>query len=342
MSRVSPATPLIDSTVEDPDPGSKDRRAPQLVPSAPVSSRAKTGPPLGALLVERHGLTEEQLRDAIEQQQRLRKRLGEVLIALGYASPDAVLEELSAQMGVPPARVNSYTITPEAVKCLPEKIARKFHAVPLVKLGSSLVVATDNPRDLNALDDLRFAAGCAIEIMVALESEIQAAIDKCYGSQFGLRDEAQDHGFVVVDLPGPQLDLHDEAAQKNATSLVNRIIARAMADRASDIHLEPNRHNLRVRFRIDGMFHDVASLLTAVAPAVIARLKVVSGMDITVNRAPQDGRFSATINARGLDVRMSTYPTIWGEKAVLRLLDRSSLQLSVDRLMTGATRDRFR
>jgi type IV pilus assembly protein PilB len=292
--------------------------------------------------VERQAVTEEQLREAIEQQHRSRKRLGEVLIELGYASADTVLDGLSAQLGVPPTRVNSYTVTPEAVSCLSEKVARKYSAVPLLKVGTSLVVATANPRDLQALDDLRFAAGCAVQTMVALEAEIQAAIDRCYGSQFALRDESDDHGLVVVDEPGPQLDLQDEAQQKSATTLVDRIVARAVADRASDVHLEPTRHNLRVRFRIDGMFHDVASLLPAVSPAVIARLKVLSGMDIAVNRTPQDGRFSATINTRGIDVRMSTYPTIWGEKAVLRLLDRTALQLSIDRLMGGETREAFR
>jgi type IV pilus assembly protein PilB len=324
---------------DDPVPSVETR--PRLVPNA-GPQRPSQSPPLGEILVERQTVTPQQLEEAIELQRRTRKRLGQVLIDLGFASPDAVLDGLSAQQGVPPTRVNAYTVTPEAVACLSEKIARKYAAVPLLKTGTSLVVATANPRDLEALDDLRFAAGCAIQAMVALEAEIEAAIDKCYGSQLGFKEDPAETGTVVVDLPGPQLDLHDEQAQKSATSIVDRVLARAVADRASDAHLEPTRHGLRVRFRVDGTFHEVATLLPALAPAVIARLKVLGGMDIAVSRLPQDGRFSATVNARGLDVRMSTYPTIWGEKAVLRLLDRTALQLSVDKLMTGTTRDGFR
>jgi type IV pilus assembly protein PilB len=306
------------------------------------TSRRRHTPPLGEILIERNTLTADQLRDAMEQHRRLRKRLGQTIVDLGYASPEAVLDGLSAQLGVPPTQVNAYTVTPEAIACVPERIARKYTAVPLIKVGTSLLVATANPWDLQALDDLRFAAGCPIQPMIALESDVLAAIERCYGRGFAPKDDLDDHAVVVVDSPGPQLDLHDELAQRSATALVDRIIARAVSDRASDVHLEPTRHHLRVRFRIDGTFHDAATLLPALAPSVVARLKVLSGADIAVSRTPQDGRFSATINARGLDVRMSTYPTIWGEKVVLRLLDRTALQLSIDRLMDGRTRDLFR
>ena len=144
-------------------------------------SHAK-GPALGEILVERKTLTEEQLREAMTRQQRSRKRLGEILMELGFASPDAVLDGLSAQLGVPPTRVNSFTVTPEALTYLSEKVARKYTAVPLLKVGSTLIVATANPRDLQALDDLRFAAGCEVQTMIALESEIQQALATFYGN----------------------------------------------------------------------------------------------------------------------------------------------------------------
>jgi type IV pilus assembly protein PilB len=129
---------------------------------------------------------------------------------------------------------------------------------------------------------------------------------------------------------------------KSATSIVDRILARGSSDRASDIHLEPNKNGLKIRFRVDGLLHEIADLLPGLAPAVIARVKVLAGMNIAEHRNPQDGRFSATINSRGLDVRASTYPTIWGEKAVLRLLDRSGLQKSVAGVMSGRTLEAFR
>jgi type IV pilus assembly protein PilB len=123
---------------------------------------------------------------------------------------------------------------------------------------------------------------------------------------------------------------------------VDRILARGVGDRASDIHIEPTKHSLRVRFRIDGILHEVAEFLPVLAPAVVARLKVLASMDIAVHRNPQDGRFSATINGKSLDVRTSTFPTIWGEKAVLRLLDRTNLQRSTTHVMSGRALETFR
>ena len=316
-------------------------RWPRAVLDEKPSRAPRKGPALGEILLERKTLTEEQLREAMSRQQRSRKRLGEILMEMGFATPEAVLDGLSTQLGVPPTRVNSYTVTPEALECLSEKIARKYTAVPLLKAGSTLVVATANPRDLQALDDLRFAAGCEVRTMIALESEIQEALTKLYGNPFSNDLEAEP-ASVVVDVAGPQLDLQDQSTQRSATSIVDRILARGVSDRASDIHLEPTKHSLRVRFRIDGMLHEVADLLPALAPAVVARLKVLGNMDIAIHRNPQDGRFSATVNGRSLDVRVATYPTIWGEKAVLRLLDRTSLQRSLSSVMDGTTLDVFR
>jgi type IV pilus assembly protein PilB len=295
---------------------------------------------LGEILVERNTLTPHQLGEAIERQQRSQKRLGELLMELGFADADSVLEGLSSQLGVPPTRVNTFTVTREALPYLSEKIARKYTAVPMLKLGSTLVVATADPRDLHALDDLKFAAGCQVSTMIALESEIREALEAFYGNPF-TRGESEQPS-VVVDLVSTELDLQDEGAQKSAIEMVDRILARGAADRASDIHLEPTQHSLRIRFRIDGILHEIADLLPALAPAVIARLKIMAGMDIAEHRNPLDGRFSATINGRSVDVRSSTYPTIWGEKAVLRLLDRSGLHRSVSGVMSGKPLDAFR
>ena len=315
--------------------------------SAPPPPKPRSGgerpetPHLGAMLLEQKLVSHDQLRQAMERQKRTRRRLGRVLVELGFTTPEAVLEALSAQLGVPSTRVNSYTVNPDAVQCLSEKVARKHMAFPLLKVGATLVVAIASPKDLHALDDLRFASGYSIQMMVAMETEIQAALDKYYGNTFGAT-EGEEVGTVVIDIPGPQLDLNDEAAERSAVSLVDRIIAKAAADRASDIHLEPGKNSLRVRFRIDGTFHEVAQLLLALAPAVLARVKVLSNMDITEHRLPQDGRFSATVGGRGLDMRTSTYPTIWGEKAVLRLLDRTMLQLSIGGLMPSPTLEQYR
>jgi len=329
---TAPTTPATD------DAASALHAVPR--PDGPARAPRK-GPALGEILVESKTLTEEQLREAMTRQQRSKKRLGEILMELGFASPDEVLDGLSTQLGVPPTRVNSYTVTPEALAYLSEKIARKYTAMPLIKVGSTLMVATANPRDLQALDDLRFAAGCEVQTMIALESEIQHALATFYGNQFDNNTD-DERASVVVDVPAVQADLQDHSTQTSAISIVDRILARGATDRASDIHLEPAKHCLRVRFRIDGLMHEVVELLPVLAPAVVARLKILAGMDISVHRNPQDGRFSATINGNSLDVRTSTYPTIWGEKAVLRLLDRSSLHRSVSNVMSGRALQTFR
>lgn len=313
---------------------------PRVVARNAESPQSKKGPALGEILVDRKTLTPDQLRKAMARQQGSRKRLGELLMELGFADADTVLDGLSAQLGVPPTRVNSLTVTPEGLASLPERVARKYIAMPMLKVGSTMIVATANPRDLQALDDLRFAAGCEIQTMIALESEIQKALESFYGNPF--QHDDSESSSVVVDAQGPQLDLQDPSVLKSAISIVDRILARGASDRASDIHLEPTKNSLRIRFRVDGLLHEIGDLLPALAPSVIARLKVLSGMDIAEHRNPQDGRFSATINSRSLDVRASTFPTIWGEKAVLRLLDRSGLQQSVDGVMSGKTLETFR
>jgi len=191
---TAPTTPATD------DAASALHAVPR--PDGPARAPRK-GPALGEILVESKTLTEEQLREAMTRQQRSKKRLGEILMELGFASPDEVLDGLSTQLGVPPTRVNSYTVTPEALAYLSEKIARKYTAMPLIKVGSTLMVATANPRDLQALDDLRFAAGCEVQTMIALESEIQHALATFYGNQFDNNTD-DERASVVVDVPAVQ------------------------------------------------------------------------------------------------------------------------------------------
>ena len=292
---------------------------------------------LGGLLRERGLLTDEQLETAIARQQKTGRRLGHILVELGFVTAEAVLEALSQQLGVKTARVNGYTVDPDAIKALPEKVARRHTACPLQKVGSTLVVALASPKDLVALDDLRFASGCEVQTVLALEEEILSAINRYYRDEWlpAAPDDAS--GTVVLDSPSAQLLTRDEAAERSAVAMLERVIARAASDGASDVHFEPAADALRVRFRVDGTFREVAVLAKELTPAVVARVKVLSGMDIAEHRIPQDGRFSAVIgDERRLDLRSSTYPTVHGEKAVLRLLDSSGLRLQLDRVgLTG-------
>ncbi len=292
---------------------------------------------LGSLLLQRGLITQEQLDAAIAAQQTTGRRLGHILVDMGFATADAVLEALSQQLGLPAVRVNAYTLNAETVRALPEKVARRHTAFPLQKVGTTLVVALASPKNLTALDDLRFAAGCEIQTVLALESEIEEALNRYYNDEWLQRDGEEAAGDVVIDSYSAQILTRDEAAERSAVSLLERVIARAAGENASDIHFEPRLDDFRIRFRVDGTFRDAALLAPAMAPAVVARIKVLSGMDIAEHRLPQDGRFSATVGEQRLDLRGSSYPTIHGEKAVLRLLDSGRLRLKLDRIGLNGT-----
>jgi type IV pilus assembly protein PilB len=340
----------------NPDPaGAKGVSTQGSVSDARVGQRVPE--PLGAMLLQRKFITAEQLQAAIEQQKLTGRRLGNVLVSMGFTTPDAVLGALSLQLGVPAARLNGYTVHQDAVSALPEKVARKHLAFPLVKVGCTLKVAVASPNDLAALDDIRFASGCRIETVVALEDEIREAFDRYYTGE-GLPKEGEEasdliivetpsmdrrdatqserrrsgSGRRVTDLVSADGGAYDEETERSAVRVVERILIRAIAENASDIHFEPMEEVLRVRCRVDGTFRDIAYLSAAIAPAILARIKVLSGMDIAEHRLPQDGRFSVVSNAHPLDLRASSYPTLYGEKVVLRLLDHSQLALRLDRI----------
>jgi type IV pilus assembly protein PilB len=286
---------------------------------------------LGALLCERGLLTEDQLQSAILRQQQTGRRLGHVLVELGLATADAVLEALSQQMGVPTVRINAFTVNTDALNALPEKVARRHTAFPLQKVGTTLMVALASPKNLSALDDLRFACGCEIQTVLALEDEIVSAIDRYYRDEWVPAAPAEDGaGSVKIESIATQWLQRDEAAERSAVSMLERVIGRAAKEGASDIHFEPRQEDFRIRFRVDGTFRDVALLPIELAPALVARVKVLAGMDIAEHRLPQDGRFSASVEDRRLDLRSSTYPTVHGEKAVLRLLDSNGLGRRLD------------
>ena len=300
---------------------------------------------LGSLLVERGLITERQLEVAIHEQKTTGRRLGQVLVEHGVVTPDALLEVLSAQLGVPTTRVNAYTVNPEALAALPEKVARRHTAFPLLKTGTTLLVALPMPKDLAALDDLRFASGCEIQTVLALEDEIVAALNRYYCDEWLPDIAPADAKPVVIDSPTAELELlaRDEAAERSAAAVLERVIARAATDGASDIHFERRQDDFHVRFRVDGTFREIAVLPPQLAPALVSRIKVLSSMDIAEHRLPQDGRFSASVGGQRLDMRSSTYPTVHGEKAVLRLLDGGRLRLTLDKAgMNGGALESMR
>jgi type IV pilus assembly protein PilB len=326
MPQTNPVVRDIDS------PALPDLRQPGHPPSAkrPNGAAPRGHVALGALLVDRALITQAQLDTAIREQKSTGRRLGKVLVDRGLLPPEALLEVLSEQLGVPTVRINAYSVNAEAIATLPEKVARRHTAFPLQKTGTTLIVALPMPKDLAALDDLRFASGCEIQTVLALEDEIVSALNRYYRDEWLPDIEPADADAVVIDSPAPDLLQRNEAAERSAVSVLERVIARAAADRASDIHFESRQQDFHVRFRVDGTFREIAVLPPAVAPAIIARIKVLSCMDIAEHRVPQDGRFSATVGDNRLDLRSSTYPTVHGEKAVLRILDSGRIRVTLE------------
>jgi type IV pilus assembly protein PilB len=306
-------------------------RDPAKAPLREVSHASEGPKALGEMLRERGLLTIEQLDAAIARQQQTGRRLGNVLVELGLVTPEAVLEALSLQMGMPTVRINAFTVNTDALGALSEKVARRHTAFPLRKIGTTLVVALASPKDLSALDDLRFACGCEIQTVLALEREIVAAIDRYYRDEW-VPSAGEENGAdaVKIESVATQWLARDEAAERSAVSMLERVIGRAAKEGASDIHFEPRQDDFRVRIRVDGTFRDIALLPSELAPALVARVKVLAGMDIAEHRLPQDGRFSASVDDKRLDLRSSTYPTVHGEKAVLRLLDNSGLRRNLE------------
>jgi len=332
-------------------------------PASRRAVRARGAAALGEVLLDRGVITAEQLQIAIDHQRTTDRRIGHVLIDLGFTNADAVLGGLSLQLGVPSTRLNGYRVSPSAVQAIPEKLARKHLALPLQKVGQMLQVAIAVPTDLAALDELRFASGCQIQTFVALEDEIADAVDRSYGAAAANDAAADEPTAEPVTIDRRDLERPDRRTtnygrrksdraadealasgdEEPAVAAVDRFLAAAAADGASDVHLERTPDGMRVRFRVDGTFQDIVTLPASVAPAICARVKVLGGMDIAEHRLPQDGRLTMTIGARRLDLRASTYPTIHGEKIVLRVLDQGTLKLELGPLgMRAPVLDEFR
>ncbi len=294
---------------------------------------------IGDILVESGVITPEQLNQALERQKRTRDRLGRVLIELHMASERQIAEGLAQQLGLQLVNFATQRIDPDAVRLVPEAVARKRRTLPLVLEGGSLLVAMADPLDVFAIDDVGIAARRPVKPAVAVESEIIPAIERAYGMGSAARamigqitDEAASSGPASAE----------ETEDAPVVRLVNMLITQALKDRASDIHIEPAEEEVKVRFRIDGVMQTVMNVPKTVHPALVARLKVLARLNIAEKRLPQDGAFEMTVDGRSVDFRIATIPTISGERAALRLLDKGKGILTLEELgMDAPARRRY-
>jgi type IV pilus assembly protein PilB len=302
---------------------------------------------LGDLLVKEKVITQEQLEQATKLQKESHTRLASALVKLGFLSDEDVTNFLSRQYGVPAINLSYFEIDPAVVKLIPFETAKRYQILPLSRVGASLTIAMVDPTNVFAMDDIKFMTGFNIEPVVASESSIVEGIDKAYGTSKeeeleqvmqGLND-AGEGTDIEVQNEEQELELRElEKAADEApiVKLVNLVLTDAVKRGASDIHMEPYEKEFRVRFRIDGVLQLIMNPPLKLKDAITSRLKIMAKLDISEKRLPQDGRIMLKMQIGGkkkqLDFRVSTLPTLWGEKIVLRLLDKENLRLDMTKL----------
>ena len=298
---------------------------------------------LGEILLKEGVITQHQLEKALEVQRASGGKLGSCLTKLGLITEDEITGVLARQYGVPAINLKHYEIDPEVIKLIPQDIALRYQLVPLSRVGSVLTVAATDPTNVVAMDNIKFRTGLNVELVVASEAVITDAIARSYGGSEALEDLMR--GLVEedqeVELAAEEEELDATALEKAAEQapiikLVNMILTDSVKRGASDIHIEPYENEMRVRFRIDGVLQTIMNPPLRLRDAITSRLKIVAKLDIAEKRLPQDGRIQIKYKAEGkkkeLDFRVSTAPTLHGEKIVLRLLDKENLQLDMTKL----------
>ena len=290
---------------------------------------------LGQKLLEAGLIDEAALHKAHQQQKNLGDSISGNLVKIGALNEESLLEFLSRLYSAPPIDLRNYEPDPALTKLIPGEVATKFMALPVLRNGRRLVVAMSNPTNIFAIDDIKFITGYDVEPHVATESALKRAIDRGYDSAGTMADvmKGMEEELSVVEEEELDGDLGIAGADEAPiVKLVNSLIADAVRKGASDIHIEPYEKTLRVRFRIDGVMHEMMAPPFKFKAAIISRLKIMAELDIAERRVPQDGRIKIKVMNRTIDLRVSSLPTIFGEKIVMRILDKSNLNIDLEKL----------
>ena len=291
---------------------------------------------IGELLVEKGLISREQLDEALREQTATGKKLGQVLIDLKLITEDELTDVISTRLGIPKITLDSLVIDPSVVDLVPLSVAKKHQLIPIFRVAGALTVAMVNPLDFIALDELKYITNLKINRVVATSRTVKEAIDQYYSVKDSMAEVISNIGDE--EIGAVDLELAEKEAEAAAASeapmikLVNLLIIQAVKEKASDIHIEPDEDKLRVRYRVNGVLKEETSPPKNLHHSIISRLKVMGQMDVSEKRLPQDGRFAIKVGSAEVDVRASTLPTIHGEKAVLRILDRRNLILGFPKL----------
>jgi len=294
---------------------------------------------LGELLIRNDMITDLQLANAVAEQKKEGIRLGAALVRLEYIQETDLASFLSKHYGVPSINLAEFDVDPAVIELIPSEVAQKYQLVQVNRAGSTLIVAMSDPSNIFAIDDIKFMTGYNVEVVVAAEAAIKSAIDQYYDQSSSLADvmgSLEDFDDLELVEDG---DLEDVADLAKATEdapvvkLCNLILTDAIKKKASDIHIEPYEHTFRVRYRIDGVLYEVMKPPRKLKNAITSRLKIMASLDIAERRLPQDGRIKIKLGrGQEMDYRVNVLPTLFGEKVVCRLLDKSNLQLDMTKL----------
>jgi type IV pilus assembly protein PilB len=290
---------------------------------------------IGDILVERGLMSEESLQRALEVQQETGKKLGQVLVEGSYINEDDLVEALSERLGIRSLSLENIVIDPELTKLFASDLARRYQLVPVVRLAKTLTVAMVDPLDVVAIDEIKYLTKLRINRVVASYSSVMTAIEELYSVKDSLNQALKDVAQQQPDSSDITLGDKSEdslVGEAPVIKYVNLLIAQAIKNRASDIHIEPDEKSVRIRYRISGLLRHEGSPPKAIQSTLISRLKIMADVDVSEKRIPQDGRFTFNWGRYSVDVRLSTLPTIHGEKIVMRLLDRRNLIIGLENL----------
>lgn len=294
------------------------------------------------LLLKNNFITKKQLDEILEEQKKRKSSISELLTKKGLISQRDLMILLSQELSIPPINLSKYKISPDVIKLIPERIASQYCVLPVSKLGSTLTLAMSDPLNIFAIDDIKMLTRCEIDPVLATESNIRESIVNYYRSKTEMtkileeakRSEIEkgEEGIKPVEADIDLLRLAEESKKAPIVKMVDLILAEAIKKRASDIHIEPGEKELRIRYRIDGRLQQALTLPKRNQNAILARLRIMSKLDITESRVPQDGRFKVKLDGSEIDFRVSVLPITYGGKVVLRALDKSNLRVGLEKL----------
>ena len=319
----------------------------KIVEWSELKNMAEEKKSFGDFLVERGVIAPEQLRKAIQEQKQKGDRLEQTIVRLKYAEGEPVLKSLAEYFNLPYVDLDTYIIDEEITKIIPEEMAIRHTLIPIFKIGNTLTIALADPLNIHAVDEVRNRAKTDMEIVVSTEEKIKKAIERHYGGASSTALETTLRQFTGQSVSGVSTEPTDyrktyDLSVKEplpgitedapAAKLFDLVMIQAIKDRASDIHIEPDAKALRIRLRIDGFLYEFLTLPKQVHPSLTSRIKVLAEMDIAETRLPQDGNLNVKLDNRGFEIRVSTFPTIYGENVVLRILDQTSSLMKLEDL----------